>query len=478
MTNRTELLQRVPRRKLALPASVSELFSILGLLAHGSVLFSIFLFPSIFSSLFLIDVLLLGTVALLIASATSSQRSGIDFLITFFFAFFLAFPGSIQIRLGVFPWGAVLADQHLALGIALIAACQICYLVGQRIGLRHIEVQTKYVGLTKRAARFYLKWSWGLAVFAVFAAAIAGPETLFVARQDRPDGGFGGTTQQFLFIARSISLFAIVLMIYLARYCPHRKMKRQSLIGLCLFIPIFLAINYPPALSRFVLFGSLIAITCPFLDYRRPGLKLAMIGISVLFLLFIFPIAKIIADGELSIGEVVTSISSLDVRSSLVRADFDAFMQVVSTVQFLDDGHGGIRWGYNFLGVVLFFVPRTIWPTKPIDTGGIVSSGIGYWYTNVASPLPAEALMGFGLLGPFIVFGVLGYLVARIELTAGSPQSGTASLAPFVLYALTMGFIVIIMRGALNGIAPSFGSAFLAYGLMTFARKYNLVWRR
>ena len=120
-------------------------------------------------------------------------------------------------------------------------------------------------------------------------------------------------------------------------------------------------------------------------------------------------------------------------------------------------------------------MPRAIWPSKPIYTGEIVSTGLGFEYTNVSSPLPAEALMGFGLIGPVLVFYLLAWFVSRVESRAVSTASTKPIISSFVLYAITMGFIVIILRGALNGVAPQFATAFLAFFVMQFFKNKRIV---
>ena len=112
----------------------------------------------------------------------------------------------------------------------------------------------------------------------------------------------------------------------------------------------------------------------------------------------------------------------------------------------------------------LFFVPRALGPAKPTDSGELVSSALGYPYTNVSSPLPAEALLAFGIPGVLLTFLALGAMTARIEANAHARQT----LHHLVLYSITMGFMTIILRGALNGVAPQFATAFLAYAAITW----------
>ena len=150
-------------------------------------------------------------------------------------------------------------------------------------------------------------------------------------------------------------------------------------------------------------------------------------------------------------------------------------MQVVSAIEYYYKDLGPLRYGENFIGVLLFFVPRAIWPSKPIDTGEIVSSSLGYIYTNVSSPLTAESLLGFGLFGPALIFFILAIYISKIEVFARAYKNNTPTASSFFIYAISVGFIVIVLRGALNGVAPQFATAFLACFLMLFFKKYKFV---
>lgn len=198
-------------------------------------------------------------------------------------------------------------------------------------------------------------------------------------------------------------------------------------------------------------------------------------AVPVLF--FVFPVSKSLGAGTLTMEQFIDGIRTAAVDEYILRVDFDAFAWTAATIEYLMDGVGEIRWGYNFLGVLFFFVPRMLWTTKPVHTGHIVADGLGYHYTNVSSPLPAEALMGFGIVGPILVLSLTGYAVARIERAASVPSRVSAPSTIFFLYAILMGFVTIILRGPLNGSVAHFGSAFLVLAAITFARHYRIVWR-
>ncbi len=409
----------------------------------------------------------------------STTRGAVDFMFSFFFFLFLAVPSYLQINAGVFPWGAqlIVRDQIDAYGV--IAAAHASYLIG-RSSVEHFAKPRlpKTIRTDLAASRFFSGWAFGFSFVAVIFAALAGPRLLFSVRfadgQDFTDGGF---STQFLMMARSLSLLSYVIMIYLARMAPSRRERRRNLYAVLLLTPTFLVINYPPGLPRFLLFGNFIAVSLAFVNFRKPLVKAGMAFGGGIVLLTIFPVIKLFATGTASLSDILSAASQVNISSYFLLPDFDAYMQIVSTVTYLENG-GDFRYGNNFLGALLFFVPRSIWPGKPEPSGQIVADYLGYWYVNVSNPLPTEALLAFGVIGPVLFLFWLGYVLARIDLLMVRKAPFQIYAMNFFVYALWSAFIVIILRGALNAVAPMFGTGFLAYFVMNMFFKKRVVWRK
>jgi hypothetical protein len=400
-------------------------------------------------------------------------RGGVSYMFEFFMLFFIATPALIQIHSGVFPWFAMLQPSHICAAYGVLALSHLSYQIGSKYQLRSMALrQAKVVSesFSYQDATFYSKWAWGLALVATLLAIAAGPSNLLVGRFEREDSGFEGLTEQLLFMCRSLSLLAMVMLIFLVKYINTPNLKRKNIYAILIFIPLFLIINYFPALPRFVLFGLLLALSTAFIDYFQPRNKAMMAFASIFILFIIFPVIKSLGAGELNWSGITDRADVEIIASYLLRVDFDAFMQIASTLEYYMEDVGPIRYGVNFIGVALFFVPRGIWPSKPIDTGEIISTELGYLYTNVSSPLPVEALMGFGLLGPVIIFFLLARGITNIESYAKAGKTNIPLAPYFFIYSISMGFIVIILRGALNGVAPQFATAFLAFLIMMLVK--------
>lgn len=406
-----------------------------------------------------------------IAIIMDNRRGGISYMIEFFLLFFIALPALLQVSKRVFPWFAMLQPIHVCSAFGLLAishiALHIGYIASNRKTVNDLRSNSQQT-ISTQSAWFYTRWAWVVAILAILLAALAGPSNLFIARFELADTEMGGMSQQFLYMCRSLSLLAMVMILFLVKYTKNLQLKRINIYVLIGFIPFFLVINYLPALPRFVLFGIFIAVSTVFINYFSPKMKSFIAIVSVLILFVVFPTIKSLGHGELNTAGLEQRGSAGAVTDYLLRVDFDAFMQVTETVHYYSDDIGPGLYGKNFIGVAFFFIPRAIWPDKPKSTGMYVAERLGYVYLNVSSPLTAEALMGFGLIGPVLVFILLSIFVTRIERNAKEYKWRIPTPEAFIFYAISMAFIVIVLRGALNAVAPQFATAFLAFYVVSF----------
>jgi oligosaccharide repeat unit polymerase len=389
------------------------------------------------------------------------SSGGMSFIFVLFFLFFIAFPAYIQISNNVYPWRDVgYSSDILASGYFYLLVFNVFFVIA------HYFFNKKVVGL-----RFGSKHDEGylqsIVCFVVIFSVLSFPLTksaLFIPRIDVFDTAGEGLVIQLIMIGRSVTLLALVSSLILLKDFFSYK---NSLIFSASFI-CFLVYNYIPALPRFQFLGSVLAVFLLFINFYSAKVKILGFVFSFVFLIYLFPSIKVIGKGG-GVDEVIEALLSIDIIDYVLRVDFDGFMQIVDTVIYLD-GDGVYRYGMNFLGVILFFIPRSIWPSKPLDSGGIVSEFNGYFYNNVSSPIVAESLISFGLLGVCFVACFFGFFVSKIE---NSVLKG-AGRHYLILYCLLAGFMTIILRGALNGVAPQFASAFLLMLLVHYFRRLRV----
>ncbi|WP_455835202.1 O-antigen polymerase [Pseudarthrobacter siccitolerans] len=187
--------------------------------------------------------------------------------------------------------------------------------------------------------------------------------------------------------------------------------------------------------------------------------SMSMLGI-IFGLLVIFPIAD--AFRRASGGPRVSREGFFDEYAG--NGDYDALGQISNALAFVTDQ--GITWGSQLLGVLFFWVPRSVWPDKAMDTGVLLAEFRGYRFTNLSSPLWAEALVNFGLVGVVVLFLAFGYAVGKLD------QAGTTALKSGGFAVLPMSiipfYLLILLRGSL---LQATGGLAVMITCMLFVRK-------
>lgn len=134
---------------------------------------------------------------------------------------------------------------------------------------------------------------------------------------------------------------------------------------------------------------------------------------------------------------------SLDLRSQLVEGDYDAFQQTSNVIHF---AHVQGLQPTQLLGPLLFWVPRSVWPGKPHDTGVIVGQAMGLDFVNLSAPLPSELYMAGGVFAVGLGGVFLGFLWARLDrlLIVHGPVGFLGLLIPILAV-----YQFILLRGSL-----------------------------
>jgi len=127
------------------------------------------------------------------------------------------------------------------------------------------------------------------------------------------------------------------------------------------------------------------------------------------------------------------------------KGDYDAPLQIATAADFRS-ATGGTHGG-QILGVLGFFVPRSVWPDKPGSTGALLSKYVNFSELNVSSPLWIEAYVDGGYLALALGFLVLG-IAASAFVPRGHLQFGSVSWV-YPLVAMTAGYSLLVYRGSL-----------------------------
>ena len=136
------------------------------------------------------------------------------------------------------------------------------------------------------------------------------------------------------------------------------------------------------------------------------------------------------------------------IETLVTKGDYDAVQMTQASVDYSERvGHAK---GGQIVGALLFWYPRSWWPTKPNDTGIVLGRYYGSANWNLSCPLWGELYLDFGLPGVLLVFLGLGWFSGRADraLATGSGLAGSKGLLR-VGVPVMAGYQVIIVRGSL-----------------------------
>lgn len=391
----------------------------------------------------------LGTLLLLVWAGIQLSRligRGEPRLFAFFwwvFVYvFLGLAPTVQLRENAMPSttpGLSPSDDLAALGVFVIgvAAWEVGSLVGRR---SHARVEQPR-GLSRPRVTLLACLGVGFSLFFLWRVGIGAiglnrAEFGAVRAREWPDLA---TSSIVFAVAVYVTLLAAHARSALGKKDGSASLLRPSVLLLAI-LPVMIAnpIGNARYVSGTVIFGVLILLGVVS-NVSRTRLTLAAILAGFLFL---FPIA------DLFRREGFRAERSGFFSEYAGAGDYDVYGQMINAVSFV--GQNGITWGYQLLGSLFFWVPRGVWPSKPVDTGVLLANFRGYDFTNLSAPLWAEFLVNFGITGVVLGMFVVGLLVARFDNNvAHSFLSG--AIDPFwrVFGAVLPVYFVILLRGSL-----------------------------
>lgn len=209
---------------------------------------------------------------------------------------------------------------------------------------------------------------------------------------------------------------------------------------LIVILGLFLAdIMNPISSARYLAGTAILAVAAAFgLFATRMRFRVTACGFLVGMLL-IFPLAdafRYSRSGELK---------STNPIQSLLSGDYDSFAQLMNG--YLVGAREGIQPGKQFLGVLLFWVPRAWWVDKPLDTGPFIATERGYSFTNLSAPLWIEFFLNGGWLLLAVGMFALGFALHRWD-TKLNIQCDVNGM-PSVLGCILPFYLMILLRGSL-----------------------------
>ena len=243
---------------------------------------------------------------------------------------------------------------------------------------------------------------------------------------------------------RSVALVALLGLLLLLRNKSVAGIRKWSVVLATVLLLIANAvINNPIAAPRFFTGTIFLAFAFALFFYRaRTGLS--FLAIAIIGGCIAFPLLEAGRSAE----DVTSLLDELLVASSnLATSDFiRTFEAIPAALRFLD--LNGSTLGYQLLGPLLFWVPRTLWEGKPEGTGSLLAQFFSGYFDNISCPAPCEALVNFGWIGVLLIAFVWGMTFRAIDWASYQIRRNSEGVSIFeITYAILLGQVFFLTRG-------------------------------
>jgi hypothetical protein len=380
-------------------------------------------------------------------------------LMTGFFWLFMYIFGGLaplaQLAAHRWPLGTGVSDSEVQAAAAIMLVFVIAWDVGRGFAVRAKPPRTPTRAIRPNRIT-------AIVVFAVLAAAyeiyrIGGVGGLFTSRE-RLGRLIGGES-----LASSIAPIHGALLgvpVFIAAYLIIAGTKTGQLgprpLQIAALIPLALLLTNPVSSSRYLLGTVVLGLTLIILQPLRPTLYRWLLLSLASALVFAFKVFDRFRYDSSTVSGTVT----FDVRAQLRNGDYDAFQQAAHAVEWVQ------ATGYHpaqLLGPPLFWLPRAVWPDKPLDTGVVLGVFKGFDFTNLSAPVPAELYVAGGSLAVALGGLLIGWGWTRMDrhLLLYGPAGFIGLLVP----VLTV-YQFILLRGSL---LQATGRLVVIMGLLWFA---------
>lgn len=363
----------------------------------------------------------------------------------FVYIFFFAAP-LVQYKIGVFPWKELTSlnvNVLLYTNLAILLWC-LTWIAFRLLQIPVLDRTAIPTGIRVSTLGIWL--SLGLALLATVYLLITVGLGSLLTRADDYNASLGISSVGLVIerVFRSLPAAAVAGALLFFRRRNKPLMLRLAV--LVVSFGLLMIADFPLGTARYVVGAVFIGVFLTlFGRYLRTGWPLVFL--LTVGLLLVFPLLSTMRYVRKP-GDVITYLSDFNLLGpSLATGDFDAYSMVAYTIQYVQEGPG-ITYGKQLAGALLFFVPRSLWPDKPVGSGFTVAVDSGLNFNNVSSSPIAEGLINFGWVGVVLLAFVLCWLfgIADASFRRAMREEDEDSFVG-VIYPFWIGLVFFLLRG-------------------------------
>lgn len=214
---------------------------------------------------------------------------------------------------------------------------------------------------------------------------------------------------------------------------------------------LFIISVFPTSIARYMVAFAYIPLILTYVPKIRSASIFA--ALLIISLLFVFPFLD-----QFRYFSGLDNFKLLPSSEFFYAAHFDAYENFASAID-----SNFITYGYQIFGAALFFVPRILWPTKPVGSGYEMADRLGYDFNNISMPFLAEGFVNFGISGVLLFAIFIGYLMKKIDGRFSSITNPNKQISfSTTVYYYLIGALFFVLRGDMLS-----STAYLTAGLFS-----------
>jgi oligosaccharide repeat unit polymerase len=348
-------------------------------------------------------------------SSINEHSYSFNMMFWLFNVFFFGLAPLMQYLYNSYAWNLVPSENEIIKTNVLILVWTICYIIGRNVvfnkkmfskdkkndNAKKSNVTTTYIDKKK------LNILVLISIFAsVYVVASIGLKNIFYRDTANITGESTTLALLITHVLKNTVLFSAILSVVDA--CERKRVT----IAACITVGCLIISCFPTGLPRNMMasfYGGLLIIIFKKISNRRIFSFFILCG-----LVLIFPAMEIFRYGFTTSFNDFFELIGNSIKNTYLQGHYDAHQMFISIQRYTD--MFGLSNGEQLLGALLFFIPRAIWPTKPLGSGHTVISGLNqFYFTNVSAPLASESYINFGIVGVIIGAIILGKLLKWID---------------------------------------------------------------
>jgi oligosaccharide repeat unit polymerase len=361
----------------------------------------------------------------------------------------------LQYYVGIFPWGVDISPSLALKANLLILLWIVFYKISYKLfggGKSSGSNRPIIKNFSINRLSIILLLVIQLLIMAFFYGKLGG---FVLLRGDLSMDMISSSTTTYLIVnqvLRSTSFFIVAAFAYYFKSTGSLK----SIFFLALSFTIFLLTNFPLAIARYMAgtfyLGLLFIIKPTFKSKHIPAF------IILLFFLVVYPTLTIFRSAGQSVNEISLTASLMP----FLTGDFDNFTTLSMTIDYV--ANYSITFGRQLVGVLFFFVPRSIWLNKPVGSGIFIAETKHWEFTNISCPYVGEGYINFGIMGVILFAIIMGFFTAAMDKRFYKKEKFSFIK---LFYPAMLGMIFFVLRGDLLS-SFAFTIGFSVAALLTY----------